>query len=60
MVVVLGLLDLEDEALWLFETSGTAPCQRGVTSHKTGIFSNTAVKISDLAIKQSIFKCLTS
>jgi len=48
------------KTLWPFEKSGTAPRQHGVASHKTGIFRNTAVKISDLAIKQPIFKCLTS
>jgi hypothetical protein len=46
MAVLLGLLDLENEG-----TMAVAPHQYGVTSHRTGIFSNTAVKISDLAMK---------
>jgi hypothetical protein len=45
-MAVLGLLDLENEG-----TMAVAPCQYCVTTHKTGIFSNTAVKIPYLAMK---------
>jgi len=54
-MAVLGLLDLETEGIM-----AVAPRQYGVTSHSTGIFSNTAVKTSNLTFISTIeLSCLS-